>query len=233
VQGKITGVINAGNEFMRLVQEMGSEISKQAAADGLLANPPPRPPTPPVADLAAARARRAQKPQEKTAPWKLSSAADRLLKALSRYPKASLRWRDVCVVCGMAYGNGFYYGGRKELLEQGLVEETDSDRARITPAGLQRVAGGAHHRPPTRAEVITTWSAKLKAPAAEMLQLLAKDPTRHWSTEDFAAALNLKPGNGHWYGGLSGMRENGLIEQDMPIRLSAFMNRLFPSQLDA
>lgn len=146
----------------------------------------------------------------------LDAAAVKLLGAFKRYPQRGLTWEEACTVAGLVPGNGYFYGGRKQLLEgmhvvdhgEGRCVLNDPDDAAGTPA--------------TRAEIKATWS-KLKQPAPLMLEYLI-DRARPVLTRELAAAVNLKPGNGYWYGGLAKLREAGLIEDAKgSIKLSAFV----------
>jgi hypothetical protein len=166
-------------------------------------------------------AQRFQPPEEDG----LSSGAARLLHAIARYPKG-ISWRNACVVAGMAYGNGFMYRAKRELLDFGGVTGSE-DIVHITEAGAKHPAAKARSPsedgPAPLEEIIRRWAAKInEQPSPEMLQLLAKDPTRVWSTQEFADALGRKPGNGFWYRGLKRLREAGLMDTDQ-IALSFFL----------
>lgn len=166
------------------------------------------------------------KPPRERAPAGPASASDnnpaglKLLASLARF-SAPIAWNDAALACGMAPGNGYFYGGKKWLTETGLAIDVEGG-AKATAAGLKR-AGGAGS-PPTRREIVALWAAKLKAPGSQILEFLAKSPTKSFSADEIAAASGLKPGNGYWYGGVAAARDPGLIVQDgKSFRLGDFL----------
>jgi hypothetical protein len=126
-------------------------------------------------------------------------------------------WADVAVVAGITTGTGYFYGGRKELIERGIIFEDDNHHVRFTEEAMDGAAW-ASPRFPEPGNLVSLWSGKLRAPAPDMLRYLAGryfgDDTFGWTkVDDLAGALKLKPGNGFWYGGLSALRKAGLIEE--------------------
>lgn len=174
------------------IDDMADQLSKSVADGGIKA-----------AVVAVPTPRTA--PKNRFDADNIGAAAEKLLTALCRYP-AGLSWPDVCIVAGMSHGNGYFYGGRKSLVEFGLAIESDG-RAVATAAGRARLASIA---PPAKLdELLATWSPKLKAPGAAMLQHVASHGT--FTPADLAAATGIKPGNGFWYGGIAAMRDVGLV----------------------
>jgi hypothetical protein len=73
-------------------------------------------------------------------------------------------------------------------------------------------------------EIIALWNAKLRQPGGQMLTHLAKTPTQWMTTDELAAALNMKAGNGYWYKGVKVAREAHLIDQEKgQFRLSEYL----------
>lgn len=154
---------------------------------------------------------RSATPSKKAEPGSdgLHPAAAKMLTALAGYTDTRLTWQEVCVVSGVKHGNGHFYGGRKSLNDEGLVDET-SEGVRLTREGAEKAGTG---RRLTRDEIVGVWLPKLKAPAPAMLAYLTKQSDRFVSTEELANAIGTKPGNGHWYGGIAVIRDNYLVEQ--------------------
>lgn len=167
------------------------------------------------------------KKQHRKANGSGNPAGEKLLTALAHYPATPLSWIEVCVAAGMVHGNGYFYGGAKWLRDSGFVDET-ARGVTITDAGLA-VAGGAQPSF-TRGELAARWSAKLKQPSPMMLEALLHRPAHTFTVDELAEKTRLKPGNGYWYGGISGLRENGIIEQPSKaqFRLSDFMRAAPP-----
>lgn len=140
----------------------------------------------------------------------LQGAAEKLLHALAtlREPR---RWPDVCVIAGLSCANGYFYGGRKALIDGGFAEEA-SGVVQITEPGV--VAAGGRRPPLTRGQIVSYWSSKLRAPAGMMLQAIAVSNGLQLGKRALAAAVGLKPDNGYWYGGVKALRDANLVEQD-------------------
>lgn len=133
-----------------------------------------------------------------------NAAARKLYAAVCRYADVGLTWAEVCIVAGMMPGNGYFYGGRKELVDDTWVRD---EGGRIFPVEPDQEA-----RPLTRAEFKTLWGSR-KQPAPRMFDALCE--AGDWvSLEDLAREVGLKAGNGFWYGGLAQLRSAGLIEQN-------------------
>jgi hypothetical protein len=150
-------------------------------------------------------------------PGQLGPAASKLYDAFLRLNGGPRPWADVAVVAGITTGNGYFYGGRKELIERGIIFEDDDRLVHFTAEAVP-AAVAANPRFPQRGDLVSLWSGKLRAPAPDMLRYLAGryfgDDTFGWTKlDDLAGALSLKPGNGYWYGGLSALRKAGLIEE--------------------
>lgn len=140
-----------------------------------------------------------------------SKAGGALLAAIARYPNG-ISWTDAAIVAGMQSGNGYFYGGKKFLLTEGLVEE----RGDVVIAGT--LAGD----PATLAEIVGTWSAKLRKPGDQMLEVVAAMVAI--SHADLSDSIGVKTGNGYWYGGIKAMRAAGLtIDDKTGVRLSPLL----------
>lgn len=140
-----------------------------------------------------------------------NAAGMKLLAASARYPQG-LTWEQICTVAGILSGNGYFYGGKRWLVDKGYVEEsgngvraTESGKALVEKDGLQM-------RRLTLQEIVNTWTPKLKSPGPEMLQTVATRAPM--STEKLSEAIGKKPGNGYWYGGMKALRDAGLITVD-------------------
>jgi hypothetical protein len=104
----------------------------------------------------------------------------------------------------MIPGNGYFYKGKKQLLDGMYVFEHEGQVIIQDPAE-------GRTRPLTRTEIMATWS-KLKQPAPRMLEYLLSKSTPPASIDVLAAAIGAKPGNGYWYGGIKALRNANLIE---------------------
>lgn len=140
---------------------------------------------------------------------KIGPAAEKLLAALTRYPDGLPSWLDVCIAAGMTHGNGYFYGGRKALVDLGLAIEGEGS-VRATEAGFAR-SGGAGE-PLTLNELIALWSPKLRGPGPQMLEHIAI--VGMCTPSALADATGIKPGNGYWYGGIAAIRDVGLVTAD-------------------
>lgn len=209
LQGKITGVIMAGESFMLELHNVSRQIAGKADVGQLYVLP-----TKESAQEWAARMV-TPKPIEKAKSrvqnnLALNGAAEKLLQALVTVREAK-KWTEICVLAGLAYANGYFYGGRKMLIDTGLAEESGG-LVLVTSAGA-RVAGGMRDAV-TRAEIVATWSAKLRSPGGLMLQAIAGARSLQMDKAQLAAALKIKPDNGYWYGGVKAMRDANLVEQE-------------------
>jgi hypothetical protein len=143
-------------------------------------------------------------------------AGEKMRAALERFAQLG-DWQFVAIVAGMQAGNGYFYGGRKWLLDNGHAIEAGGV---IRPAFYD-----ATTLPPTLAEIVALWTSKLKEPSPRMLDALSdREP---WKTESLSTKIGCKPGNGYWYGGIARLRDTGLIEQNGDsFRLSEFLRSL-------
>jgi hypothetical protein len=150
-------------------------------------------------------------------------SAAKLLASLARLPTDGVRWEDACLIAGMLHGNGYFYAGKRYLIDTGLVTEID-ETAAATREGL-KVAGGKGVAP-TRNDVLQLWRGRVKPHAGAMLDAIARAP--EWlTTKQIQAATGIRPGNGHWYSGIAAIRDPGLIVQDRDrFRLSDFVRGL-------
>lgn len=163
-------------------------------------------PAPAIARKPAADPVRATK-----APKSANPAGEKLLRALSRYSDRWLTWGEVCIAAGLLHGNGYFYGGRKWLVESGFALETDG-AVQIMRAGLDAIGGP--FKPLTIAEIVALWAPRLRAPGPAMLAEIDNRAPNPMTVEQLAAATNFKPGNGYWYGGIAAIRDPGLIVQN-------------------
>lgn len=136
----------------------------------------------------------------------IGPAAGKLLGALVRYPHGLGSWIEVCVACGMLHGNGYFYGGRKELLSRGLVEEPEG-AVQATEDGIALLGVGD---PQSLDDLVGLWTPKLRSPGPQMLQHVAR--VGSCTKSELAAATGIKPGNGYWHGGIAGIRDNHLVD---------------------
>jgi ABC-type dipeptide/oligopeptide/nickel transport system ATPase component len=152
------------------------------------------------------------------------SAGNALLQAFATFPERRLTWGEACILARMENGNGHFYGGRKWLIENKLID-ADAASGQITANGLKRL-GGRIPEIPTLAHVVDAWAERVKKPGGEMLRAIAADGG---DVTELALARTLRKtlGNGHWYGGIKALRKPGLIEQDDGrVRLSPFLQSL-------
>lgn len=151
---------------------------------------------------------------------KIEGAATALLQAFARYKKRGLTWDEACIVACIVPGNGYFYRGKKTLVDGGYVLEGG---ATVKISGLGIETSGKAGDPLSRHEIIAQWSGKVGAPGGPMLQHIGKRFTAI-DTDSLAAALNMKPGNGYWYRGIKSIRNANLIDQTGgTFRLSAFL----------
>lgn len=146
----------------------------------------------------------------------LTGAAPGLLAALAR---GATSWEHAAVLAGIIPGNGYFYKGRKALIDGGLVME--GEPIEITAKAMRSIE---RKDPPRLAEIVTLWSNKLRSPGDRILQHLAGRPDRAVGTDDLAAAIGAKSGNGYWYKGVKVARDANLIEQlNGTFRLTEFL----------
>lgn len=153
-----------------------------------------------------------QNPPRAAAPddGSLAGAAVPLLAAFARY-RAGLTWDNACVVACMIPGNGYFYKGKRALVEAGLVKENDGI-AKLTEEGVEKAGGWS--RPLKLSEIVAQWKAKAKAPGGVMLEYIANQGARWIDTDELAGAIGTQAGNGYWYKGVKSIREAGLIEHE-------------------
>ena len=163
----------------------------------------------------------APKPKKPAADRATNAAGEKLLAALVRYN--GVRWTECCIAAGVLHGNGYFYGGKKWLVDNAYAEEA-SGVAVATDLGVSRA--GECGPPMSLAEIVATWAPKLRRPAPAMLAYVAQHRRRPVTADELAQAIGAKPGNGYWYGGLKPLLAIGLIEQNRDIfQLSDFLAR--------
>lgn len=151
----------------------------------------------------------------------LPQSALALLGAFGRYDVRGLTWDEAAIVAGMRAAGGYFYGGKRPLLDGGYVEERAAGRFQIAGPGAALVATGV---PAKRSELVTSWGGKLKNPAGKILQVLAGASKKSFEPGELADAVGCKPAGGYWYGGLRPLLDIGLIENDgKSFKLGAFL----------
>lgn len=162
----------------------------------------------------ALRPRRAA-PSPSNGEGGLNAAGAKLLVPLLRNRGRSYRWEQVATLACMISGNGYFYGGRKALIDGGFVVEADGVVCAMQPVPppYDTLNGPSALGRITPAEIVDLWSRKLKSPAPDMLAYLFAHAGRTVAVDDLARAINKKPGNGYWYGGVAALRDAGLVEQ--------------------
>lgn len=202
-----------------IAEEMGEPVPRassgaplsdghvQAQTSGTAQLRVPEPPAPAPITVELMPEKRPRPPQSIEGP--LTGAALKLAQALARYP-VGLNWLEICVVAGMITGNGYFYGGRKNLIERGLID--DSSGTVTATAECIKMAGGAE-KMLTRKNFKEIWGGR-KQPGPRMFSFIC-DAAGEWiSMQGLAKAVEIKPGNGFWYGGLSSLRDANLIVQE-------------------
>lgn len=233
VVGKITGIINAGNEFIEQLRDLRWKESgaEDAGKNGGVVHPKPAPmPGQHSAEVVVPKVSRSitnviDIPKRKPAPAQriastLPPAAEKLLQALARYADQLLTWDEVCIVAVMAPGNGHFYGGAKHLRQNGFIVE-EGQSAQISPVGLKLTGG--KKAPYSLQELLDLWSPVLRPPGGEMLAVLCRKPYA-MTQADLASRIGRTTGNGHWYGGIKALTKHHLaIAGSGSIELTAFM----------
>jgi hypothetical protein len=200
-EGEEETLVRVGNAWITMREKMQEALRP-------VEQPSSTPWTPAIAAEPAApapppRAKPAAPPSDRT----LTGAAPGLLQALARLQCDT--WEGAAILSGIVPGNGYYYKGRKQLLDGGHVIE-EGGRPKITAKALKAIGP---QPPMTLKEIVTLWT-KLRAPGPQMLTHLARRPAEWIETDELAAALSMKAGNGYWYKGIKVMREANLIEQE-------------------
>ena len=165
--------------------------------------PPPRAETKPPAPAVAVTKR-----GNGAVKVPLKSAAKTILPAIVQLGEAT--WSEISIVAGVRAAGGYWYGGITELRNAGLIVE-EGDRVR---ANLPEAARGAYGAKPGRSQIAQMWAKKLKKPGSAMLDALMRSDEGRLSFAELAEQINVKPFGGYWYGGLSYLRDAGLVTQD-------------------
>lgn len=121
-----------------------------------------------------------------------------------------MTWNELCVVAGLIPGNGYFYSGKKAMLETGYVAERDG---MVEATAAARTAVGKPSDPLSPDEIVTLWRAKLTEPAPKMLAYIAEHSDRAVTQDELSKATATKPGNGYWYKGIKALRVANLVEQ--------------------
>jgi len=153
------------------------------------------------------------KPAPTGAGGSLNRAAQQLLRAFVIHHPQPLTWQHAAVLAGVAPHGGYFNGGRKQLVEGGLVEEADRDALRATATGLS-VAGPVDRRPQPIEETVALWKAKLKGPAPQILDYLLANRFAACPYEAIATALGIARHGGYWNAGMKALRTNNLAVLD-------------------
>lgn len=210
LQGRVSGVLQAGEAFMLELRQIGEQLANGStpAPATLIVHP--------TKQSADEWARDNVVPMQTKATARVrnqvanNAAAEKLLAALVSV-RDGKKWNEICVIAGLAYANGHFYGGRKYLIDEGLATESGGI-VTVTPAGM-RVAGGKRD-PVPRSQILAQWSSKLRPPGGQMLQAIAAARGLQLTKAQLAGALKIKPDNGHWYGGTKAMRDANLVDQE-------------------
>ena len=109
----------------------------------------------------------------------LHPAARKLLAALAQHAPARFTWGQAATLAGLKPSGGHYNAGRKQLRDQGFVEEA-AELVAASPAGLE-AAGEVPPAPSTSAERLALWCERLPSSAPEMLRTLAARGELHRS----------------------------------------------------
>lgn len=169
------------------------ENVQEVTVSAALTSPSPKAATPP-----------APAPASAAPPTRANPAAKKLLDALMRYPDRGLTWNEACAVAGILPGNGYFYGGRKALLENNVLREEQGRLfpriSNLSPAHLTR----------TDFKVLVR---SRQAPAPRMFEVVCDAGGKWVPIAELAETLGVIPRNGFWYRGLSVLRDAALIEQ--------------------
>jgi len=197
---------------------------RRATADPLPDGAPARAAAMPTA---SAPQRRAPKPERvAVAGDELHPAARKLMVALARHSPKAATWAEAAVLAGMSSSGGHFMAGRRQLLDSGLVEEREGGKVAASDTAILRCRGAVVLDAPSRADLVTLWCGRLKAPAPEILQVLAANAGQLIAPETLAERIGKSPTGGHWMHGLSQLRDNGLAERiDGLYRLSPILQQ--------
>lgn len=219
--GQLITCNSIAGDLRRMQAELQEMIDRYGAKTGVvdlkapLYNQEPTPPRALEVHSTSAPAKPIRVKAKREPDGELGSSAKRLLVAFQRYPKG-LTFDEACTVAGFISGNGYFYNGKKQLIDGGHVIERQNEAGRYL---AERIEG----KPMTRSELESVWR-KLKRPAPEMLAYLLSMPVDSIEANTLAARISMKPGNGYWYHGLSQLKTAGIIEDSKgPIRLTPFV----------
>jgi hypothetical protein len=168
-EGRDHGVIAGFGEGIRLarkaIDDVATDENARAFRDrGVPVNVVKFTPETPATPIPVAKPARPAATHEKIGP-----AAEKLLDALGCYDNGLPTWLDVCIAAGMSHGNGYFYGGRKTLVDLGYV--TEGARVVLTELGRHRIGGTM--LPLSLETLLDRWKPKLKAPGPQMLAYVA------------------------------------------------------------
>lgn len=121
-----------------------------------------------------------------------------------------MTWNELCVVSGLIPGNGYFFSGKKSMVEAGFVADHGG---MIEPTDAARKAVGPARNALAPEEIVAMWRAKLTEPAPKMLAYIAEHSDRVVTQDELSKATATKPGNGYWYKGIKALRVAGLVEQ--------------------
>lgn len=225
LQGIATGIVRRGGEILEELRQIGSALQTEVldVVEGAPREIRTTPVVLPRADTEApapAIAKSAPPPKARppAAPASrmqtvlgLQGGAEKLLNALAATTRP-VTWQEACVLAGFAWGNGFFYRGRKYLVDEGLVREEGST-VEVTPTG-RKLLGSQARTVPTLNDLLNLWTPKLRDPAGRMLHAIALAPGRQMTEANLSKTIKIAPRNGFWYRGLKALKTNGLIEQE-------------------
>lgn len=138
------------------------------------------------------------------APTTLNSAARKMLAVLDTKPPVRRSWQQVATLAGLKARGGHFNAGRKALVEQRLVDETNGLVAILTPSATARTLAIEP------AAVVEMWAGVLSGAAPKVLRALF-DLGGRCERGFVAANLGMQPRGGHWNAAWKELRDNGIV----------------------
>jgi hypothetical protein len=132
-----------------------------------------------------------------------------LLRTAATHWPVLFSWGQLATLNGRKARGGHFNASRKELIVNELVIERDG-KIEPTDAGFAAAGVVRKHLPVTPNELLAVWIRALPSPARDILKIVA-EKDGPVAVQAVAARLRLAPRGGHWNGGVSLLRTNGLI----------------------
>lgn len=142
----------------------------------------------------------------------LKAGARRMLQVLARYG-GKLSKRQLATLSDVNLSSGTFYGYLSSLRVRGLVTD-EREEVTLTSDGSVFIGEPIRSEPMTSGEIVATFSPKLKAGAKRMLELLVDAYPSNISKKELAEQAEVNIESGTFYGYLSSLRSNGLVEDD-------------------